>query len=161
MAASGRLLQTLNPFYGSYLQQWKKTLLVVSHDQSFLDNVCTDIIHLDQQKLFYYRGNYGKDQSQTPNPYLQCACGCVCTYTHAHRHMCSYTHTLTYTVVWHAVMFCSSLYLFQSVSVPVCIWSSLYLFQSVSVPVCIWSSLYLIQSTVPLSLKEADWWASC
>lgn len=43
----------------NYLQQWKKTLLVVSHDQSFLDNVCTDIIHLDQQKLFYYRGNYG------------------------------------------------------------------------------------------------------
>ncbi|XP_060065979.1 ATP-binding cassette sub-family F member 1-like [Ylistrum balloti] len=43
----------------NYLQGWKKTLLVVSHDQSFLDNVCTDIIHLDQQKLFYYRGNYG------------------------------------------------------------------------------------------------------
>ncbi|KAK7094429.1 ATP-binding cassette sub-family F member 1-like [Littorina saxatilis] len=43
----------------NYLQTWKKTLLVVSHDQSFLDNVCTDIIHLDQQKLFYYRGNYG------------------------------------------------------------------------------------------------------
>ncbi|KAK3088387.1 hypothetical protein FSP39_018530 [Pinctada imbricata] len=42
----------------NYLQSWKKTLLVVSHDQSFLDNVCTDIIHLDQQKLFYYRGNY-------------------------------------------------------------------------------------------------------
>lgn len=43
----------------NYLQNWKKTLLVVSHDQSFLDNVCTDIIHLDQHKLFYYRGNYG------------------------------------------------------------------------------------------------------
>jgi len=43
----------------SYLQNWKKTLLIVSHDQSFLDNVCTDIIHLDQQKLKYYRGNYG------------------------------------------------------------------------------------------------------
>lgn len=42
----------------NYLCGWKKTLLVVSHDQSFLDNVCTDIIHLDQQKLFYYRGNY-------------------------------------------------------------------------------------------------------
>lgn len=42
----------------NYLQAWKKTLIVVSHDQSFLDNVCTDIIHLDQQKLFYYRGNY-------------------------------------------------------------------------------------------------------
>ncbi|XP_064081257.1 ATP-binding cassette sub-family F member 1-like [Macrobrachium nipponense] len=42
----------------NYLQGWKKTLLVVSHDQSFLDNVCTDIIHLDQCKLFYYKGNY-------------------------------------------------------------------------------------------------------
>ncbi|KAA0189465.1 hypothetical protein HAZT_HAZT007929 [Hyalella azteca] len=42
----------------NYLQGWKKTLLVVSHDQSFLDNVCTDIIHLDMQKLFYYKGNY-------------------------------------------------------------------------------------------------------
>lgn len=42
----------------NYLQTWKKTLLVVSHDQSFLDSVCTDIIHLNQQKLYYYRGNY-------------------------------------------------------------------------------------------------------
>jgi ATP-binding cassette subfamily F protein 1 len=42
----------------SYLQGWKKTLLIVSHDQSFLDNVCTDVMHLDEQKLFYYKGNY-------------------------------------------------------------------------------------------------------
>jgi ATP-binding cassette subfamily F protein 1 len=40
------------------LQAWKKTLLIVSHDQSFLDNVCNEIIHLDQQKLQYYKGNY-------------------------------------------------------------------------------------------------------
>ena len=42
----------------NYLQGWKKTLLIVSHDQSFLDNVCTDIIHLDMEKLHYYKGNY-------------------------------------------------------------------------------------------------------
>jgi hypothetical protein len=42
----------------SYLQGWKKTLLIVSHDQSFLDNVCNEIIHVDQQKLHYYKGNY-------------------------------------------------------------------------------------------------------
>ncbi|KAL2080100.1 hypothetical protein ACEWY4_023893 [Coilia grayii] len=42
----------------NYLQGWKKTLLIVSHDQSFLDEVCSDIIHLDNQKLYYYRGNY-------------------------------------------------------------------------------------------------------
>ncbi|KAE8585472.1 hypothetical protein XENTR_v10021319 [Xenopus tropicalis] len=42
----------------NYLQGWKKTLLIVSHDQGFLDDVCTDIMHLDSQKLYYYRGNY-------------------------------------------------------------------------------------------------------
>uniref|UniRef100_A0A452F1A1 ATP-binding cassette sub-family F member 1 n=1 Tax=Capra hircus TaxID=9925 RepID=A0A452F1A1_CAPHI len=42
----------------SYLQGWRKTLLIVSHDQGFLDDVCTDIIHLDAQRLHYYRGNY-------------------------------------------------------------------------------------------------------
>ncbi|KAI8034480.1 ATP-binding cassette sub-family F member 1 [Drosophila gunungcola] len=42
----------------NYLQGWKKTLLIVSHDQSFLDNVCNEIIHLDQKKLQYYKGNY-------------------------------------------------------------------------------------------------------
>lgn len=42
----------------NYLQSWKKTLLIVSHDQGFLDDVCTDIMHLDGQKLYYYRGNY-------------------------------------------------------------------------------------------------------
>ena len=47
----------------NYLQGWKKTLLIVSHDQSFLDNVCTDIIHLDMQKLFYYKGNYSSFKS--------------------------------------------------------------------------------------------------
>lgn len=51
----------------NYLQGWKKTLLVVSHDQSFLDNVCTDIVHLDTLKLFYYRGNY----SQFKKMYVQ------------------------------------------------------------------------------------------
>lgn len=42
----------------NYLQGWKKTLLIVSHDQSFLDNVCNEVIHLDQKKLYYYKGNY-------------------------------------------------------------------------------------------------------
>ena len=32
--------------------------MVVSHDQDFLDEVCQEIIHLDSQKLVYYKGNY-------------------------------------------------------------------------------------------------------
>ena len=42
-------------FIFSYLQNWKKTLLVVSHDQYFLDSVCTDIIHLGMKtKMLQY-----------------------------------------------------------------------------------------------------------
>jgi ATPase subunit of ABC transporter with duplicated ATPase domains len=38
--------------------QWPYTLVVVSHASDFIDNVATDIIHLTNQKLFYYKGNY-------------------------------------------------------------------------------------------------------
>ena len=41
-----------------YLQKWKKTLLIVSHDQDFLNSVCEEIIHLDDKKLVVYKGNY-------------------------------------------------------------------------------------------------------
>lgn len=37
----------------NYLQGWKKTLLIVSHDQSFLDNILfTDIIHWTWKNSF-------------------------------------------------------------------------------------------------------------
>ncbi|KAF5206355.1 Abc transporter f family member [Thalictrum thalictroides] len=41
-----------------YLSQWKKTLVVVSHDRDFLNTVCTEIIHLHDEKLQVYRGNF-------------------------------------------------------------------------------------------------------
>lgn len=40
------------------LSKWKKTLVLVSHDKHFLNQVCTDIIHLADHKLSYYHGNY-------------------------------------------------------------------------------------------------------
>ncbi|ANZ76813.1 BA75_03815T0 [Komagataella pastoris] len=33
------------------------TSLIVSHDSGFLDSVCTDIIHYENKKLAYYKGN--------------------------------------------------------------------------------------------------------
>jgi len=42
----------------NYLQTWKSTLLVVSHDRTFLNSVATDILYLHAQKLESYRGNY-------------------------------------------------------------------------------------------------------
>ena len=43
-----------------YLQRWKKTLIVVSHDRDFLNMITTDIIHLHDLKLHYYRGNFAQ-----------------------------------------------------------------------------------------------------
>ncbi|KAJ3028626.1 UNVERIFIED_CONTAM: hypothetical protein HDU68_001283, partial [Siphonaria sp. JEL0065] len=37
--------------------QTRITSLIVSHDSSFLDNVCTHIIHYERKKLVYYKGN--------------------------------------------------------------------------------------------------------
>eukprot|EP01094_Clydonella_sp_ATCC50884_P013528 TRINITY_DN2380_c0_g1_i1.p1 TRINITY_DN2380_c0_g1~~TRINITY_DN2380_c0_g1_i1.p1 ORF type:complete len:601 (+),score=233.75 TRINITY_DN2380_c0_g1_i1:188-1804(+) len=42
----------------NFLQTWPTTLLIVSHQRDFLNVVCTDIIHLYNQTLTYYRGNY-------------------------------------------------------------------------------------------------------
>ncbi|MFZ4261460.1 ABC-F family ATP-binding cassette domain-containing protein [Sphingobacterium sp. HJSM2_6] len=36
----------------------KKTVLLVSHDRYFLDNICTEIRELDQAQMFLYKGNY-------------------------------------------------------------------------------------------------------
>ena len=69
-----------------YLQRWKKTLLIVSHDQDFLNrlgfnlnfwivfdltdyivscvSVCQEVIHLDDKKLVYYKGNYDSFKEQ-------------------------------------------------------------------------------------------------
>ncbi|CAO2170517.1 unnamed protein product [Urochloa humidicola] len=43
--------------------QWKKTLIVVSHDRDFLNTVCTDIINLHDKKLDFYRGNFDDFES--------------------------------------------------------------------------------------------------
>jgi ATP-binding cassette subfamily F protein 1 len=43
-----------------YLTRWKKTLIVVSHDRDFLNSITTDIIHLHDERLHYYRGNFAQ-----------------------------------------------------------------------------------------------------
>ena len=42
----------------NYFQAWPATLLVVSHDRSFLDAVSTDILHLHNGQLDAYKGNF-------------------------------------------------------------------------------------------------------
>lgn len=42
----------------NYLQKYRKTLLLISHDRDFLNNVCQSILHFEGKKLAYYSGNY-------------------------------------------------------------------------------------------------------
>ena len=38
--------------------KWKKTLVVISHDKNFLNQICNEIIYFNNKKLYYYKGNY-------------------------------------------------------------------------------------------------------
>ncbi len=42
----------------SWLKQYRGTLLLISHDRDFLDSVCTQILHIEQNRATLYSGNY-------------------------------------------------------------------------------------------------------
>ena len=42
----------------SYLVSYPHSVMVVSHDRDFLNEVCTDVVHIHQQTLVSYSGNY-------------------------------------------------------------------------------------------------------
>jgi len=42
----------------SWLTAYRGTLLLISHDRDFLNNICTHIAHLEQKKIQLYTGNY-------------------------------------------------------------------------------------------------------
>mmetsp|Transcript_27727 Transcript_27727/g.50043 ORF Transcript_27727/g.50043 Transcript_27727/m.50043 type:complete len:1266 (+) Transcript_27727:123-3920(+) len=55
----------------AWLTEWLQTMtggtaLIVSHSTSFLDDVCTDIMHYEQQKLVRYAGNLSKFVERRP-----------------------------------------------------------------------------------------------
>ena len=42
----------------NYLKNYKKTVVVISHDRYFLDNVANKIIEIENTKVYSYKGNY-------------------------------------------------------------------------------------------------------
>ncbi|RAJ10529.1 ATP-binding cassette subfamily F protein uup [Chitinophaga skermanii] len=42
----------------NYLDQERVTLLLVTHDRYFLDSVCNEIMEIDRETLFIYKGDY-------------------------------------------------------------------------------------------------------
>lgn len=54
-----------------FLQRWKSTLLIVSHQRDFLNGVATDIIHLTNRTLVYYKGDYDSFERVASDRILQ------------------------------------------------------------------------------------------
>lgn len=47
-----------------WLKQYRGTLLMISHDRDFIDAICSNIVHLEQQQLNSYKGNYSAFETQ-------------------------------------------------------------------------------------------------
>lgn len=48
----------------NFLQKYRGTLLLISHDKTFLNNLCNTIVHFESRKLNTYTGNYDDFQKQ-------------------------------------------------------------------------------------------------
>lgn len=47
-----------------WLQKYQGTLLLVSHDRDFIDSTCGGVVHVENQKLYSYSGNYSAFERQ-------------------------------------------------------------------------------------------------
>jgi ATP-binding cassette subfamily F protein 3 len=45
-------------------QRYPHTVIIISHDRDLLDTAVNAIVHLDQQKLTFYRGSYDQFERQ-------------------------------------------------------------------------------------------------
>merc|ERR1712048_511783 len=53
-------------------EKYPHSVIVISHDADFLDEICTDILHLENKQLIHYRGDYSSfkkmhDQTKEKN----------------------------------------------------------------------------------------------
>lgn len=47
-----------------WLQKYRGTLLLVSHDRDFIDSTCGGVVHVEHHKLYSYSGNYSAFERQ-------------------------------------------------------------------------------------------------
>jgi ATP-binding cassette, subfamily F, member 3 len=54
-----------------WLHQYQGTLILISHDRDFIDSIVDKIIHIEQNKLFEYTGNYSSFERQRAEKLMQ------------------------------------------------------------------------------------------
>ncbi|SDJ60370.1 ATP-binding cassette, subfamily F, member 3 [Ferrimonas sediminum] len=48
----------------TWLKRYQGTLVLISHDRDFLDQVAGEVVHIEHQKLNHYKGNYSQFERQ-------------------------------------------------------------------------------------------------
>ena len=54
-----------------WLRQYQGTLILISHDRDFIDSIVDKIIHIEQNQLFEYTGNYTSFERQRAEKLIQ------------------------------------------------------------------------------------------
>ena len=48
----------------NYLKEYRHTIVLVSHDRGLLNAICTHMLHIEDKRLYTYRGNYDQFERQ-------------------------------------------------------------------------------------------------
>ena len=54
-----------------WLARYRGTMVLISHDRDFIDNVCEQIVHVENRQLNRYRGNYSAFERQRAERLIQ------------------------------------------------------------------------------------------
>jgi ATP-binding cassette subfamily F protein 3 len=54
-----------------WLARYRGTMVLISHDRDFIDNVCEQIVHIENKQLNRYRGNYSAFERQRAERLIQ------------------------------------------------------------------------------------------
>jgi ATPase subunit of ABC transporter with duplicated ATPase domains len=74
----------------NFLQQWPKTIILVSHDRNFLNTVCDRIMLIFGGKMEVYKGNYDTFESARTERMKQLRRAiCVMVYSFYYASRCS------------------------------------------------------------------------
>jgi ATP-binding cassette subfamily F protein 3 len=48
----------------NYLKEYRHTIVMVSHDRGLLNSICSHMLHIEDKRLYTYRGNYDQFERQ-------------------------------------------------------------------------------------------------
>jgi energy-coupling factor transporter ATP-binding protein EcfA2 len=72
----------------NYLSRSTMSILMVTHDRYFLDRICSSIIEMDDEQLYFYTGNYSYYLDKRQDIWNPMAPYPLCLPSDNHLHLC-------------------------------------------------------------------------